>query len=44
MFLLKMGANAHILDLDEKDCCDKAKSNGMAKIIYNFNNCSYLKK
>jgi ankyrin repeat protein len=29
-YLLFKGADQHILDLNEKDCCDKAKENGLA--------------
>ena len=32
-YLLFKGANQHILDFDELDCCDKAKANGLAKTI-----------
>ena len=39
-FLLKKGANPHILDMSEMDCCDKAKVNGMAMLYWQFNNCN----
>jgi hypothetical protein len=32
------------LDKDEKDCCDKAKENGLAKKIKKFNDCNIRKK
>ena len=38
------GANPHIMDLSGEDACDKAKANGMAKLIPVFNNCSINKK
>ena len=44
MFLMFKGANPHILDLDEKDCCDKAKENGLARTFKEFNNCQLRKK
>lgn len=28
-FLLRKGANPHIMDLEAKDACDKAKENGL---------------
>ena len=44
-FLLKKGANPHIMDLGDEDACDKAKKNGMALVITSFNNCNVkLKK
>ena len=43
-YLLYKGANQHILDLDEKDCCDKAKFNGLALEMLLFNNCTLSKK
>lgn len=43
-YLLYKGANPHILDLDEKDCCDKAKLNGLALKMLSFNNCTINKK
>ncbi len=39
-FLIKKGANPHILDLGNEDCCDKAKSNGVAMAFWQFNNCN----
>jgi ankyrin repeat protein len=39
-FLLFKGANPHIMDLKGEDACDKAKANGMAQLIPEFNNCS----
>jgi hypothetical protein len=33
-----------LLDFDEKDCCDKAKENGLASIIKEFNDCNIRKK
>ena len=32
------------MDLKGEDACDKAKANGMAKLIPVFNNCSINKK
>jgi ankyrin repeat protein len=43
-YLLFKGANPHMLDFDELDCCDKAKANGMSRSIMSFNNCSLKKK
>lgn len=43
-YLLYKGANPHILDLTEQDCCDKAKQNGLASKILRFNNCTLRKK
>ena len=43
-YLLWKGACQHILDLEELDCCDKAKANGLARDIPEFNNCSMSKK
>ena len=43
-YLLYKGANPHILDLTEQDCCDKAKQNGLASQILRFNNCTLRKK
>ena len=43
-YLLYKGANPHILDLSEKDCCDKAKDNGLASTMLRFNNCSFTNK
>lgn len=43
-FLLFKGANPHIMDLKGEDACDKAKANGLAKVIPEFNNCSTKKK
>ena len=43
-YLLFKGANQHILDLNEEDCCDKAKSNGLALEMHNFLNCTLRKK
>ena len=39
-----MGACQHILYIDEKDCCDKAKENGMDKTLPVFNNCNIYNK
>lgn len=39
-FLLKKGANPHIMDLNSEDACDKAKRNGLAVFLPQFNNCS----
>ena len=44
LYLLFKGANQHMLDLEEKDCCDKAKENGLAKLIPEFNDCNIKKK
>ena len=43
-YLLFKGANPHILDLSEKDCCDKAKENGLASNMLKFNNCMFTNK
>jgi uncharacterized protein len=43
-FLLKKGANPHLMDLAGLDCCDKAKSNGLALQFWQFNNCSIKHK
>ena len=43
-FLLSKGANPHIMDLEGHDTCDKAKSNGLAIDIPQFNNCNIHKK
>jgi ankyrin repeat protein len=43
-YLLFKGANPHILDFQEKDCCDKAKENGLAITNKVFNNCNIRKK
>jgi ankyrin repeat protein len=32
-FLLKKGANPHLMDLNNEDACEKAKKNGVAIII-----------
>ena len=39
-FLLFKGANPHIMDLIGEDACDKAKRNGLAVNIPEFNNCN----
>ena len=39
-FLLKKGANPHIMDLRGEDSCDKAKKNQMALRIFSFNMCN----
>jgi hypothetical protein len=39
-FLLKKGADPHIMDLNNEDACDKAKKNGVAIIIPQFCNCN----
>lgn len=39
-FLLKKGADPHIMDLNDEDACDKAKKNGVAILIPIFNNCN----
>ena len=43
-FLLFKGANPHIMDLEGEDACDKAKANGLARGIPEFNNCNIRKK
>lgn len=43
-FLLFRGANPHIMDLNGEDACDKAKANGMAREIPEFNDCNITKK
>jgi len=43
-FLLSKGANPHIMDLTGEDACDKAKKNGMAIKIPEFNNCNITMK
>ena len=43
-FLLFKGANPHIMDLIGEDACDKAKKNGMAVEIPEFNNCNINEK
>ena len=39
-FLLKKGADPHVMDLNDEDACDKAKKNGIAIVIPQFNNCN----
>lgn len=39
-FILKKGANPHIMDLNNEDCCDKAKKSGLAILVPQFNNCN----
>ena len=39
-FLLKKGANPHIMDLSGEDSCDKAKRTSLSLQIQSFNNCS----
>ena len=43
-YLLYKGANPHILDLNEQDCCDKAKHNGLQYQVNALNVCSINKK
>lgn len=43
-FLLFKGANPHIMDLSGECACDKAKKNGMAVEIPEFNNCNFNEK
>lgn len=43
-FLLKKGADPHIMDLAGEDACDKAKKNGIALLIPQFNNCNHTLK
>lgn len=43
-YLIFKGANPHILDFQELDCCDKAKYNGLAITNKVFNNCNIKKK
>ena len=43
-YLLWKGANQHIIDFTEQDCCDKAKENGLAIDFKEFNNCNVRKK
>ena len=43
-YLIYKGANPHIIDMKEKDCCDKAKRNGLAKKLLYFNDCCLSKK
>ena len=44
LYLMFKGANRHLLDFEEKDCCDKAKENGLAKVIHEFVDCIINKK
>lgn len=39
-FLIKKGANPHIMDLNGEDACDKAKKSGFAVLLTQFNNCN----
>lgn len=43
-FLLDRGANPHIMDLQGEDSCDKARANGLALEIPEFNNCNITMK
>jgi ankyrin repeat protein len=43
-YLLYKKANTHILDFDERDCCDKAKENKLALQFKIFCNCNLRKK
>ena len=43
-YLLFKNADPHIMDLNEKDVCDKAKKNGLSKIFPELNNCNIRKK
>ena len=43
-FLLKKGAEVHIMDLTGEDACDKAKRFGLAAEFKQFQDCSLSKK
>ena len=43
-FLINLGADPHIMDLQGEDACDKAKKRGMAKQFPIFNDCNITKK
>lgn len=43
-FLLEKGAQQHIVDMEGRDACDKAKANGLADQVEEFHNCNPRKK